>query len=153
MTVVYNLVVHPLVLILSLLLSQQVVRLRSLGFRSFQFCELSLRSLSCFFASNFIRSLQPLGRFSILSTAFDWFSSLSLELILFFPGSIINMFSKAFAFVALVAYVEARFGQEQAVANLVQALGNFGQPGQAATLAGQTPGVLLAGANACAKVR
>ncbi|KAL2268437.1 hypothetical protein VTJ83DRAFT_3283 [Remersonia thermophila] len=63
------------------------------------------------------------------------------------------MFSKVVALIALAAYAEARFGQEQAVANLVQGLGNFGQPGQAATLAGQTPGVLLAGANACAKLQ
>jgi hypothetical protein len=32
-------------------------------------------------------------------------------------------------------------------------LSAFGTPGAAGTLAGQTPGVLLAGASACAKVR
>jgi len=63
------------------------------------------------------------------------------------------MYSKL-AFVAtLMASVEARFGQEQAVANLISALGDFGQPGAAATLAGASPGVLLAGANSCDKVR
>ena len=62
------------------------------------------------------------------------------------------MYSKLVLVAAMVAYVEARFGQEGAVQNIVGALGDFGQPGQAATLAGQTPSVLLAGANACAKV-
>lgn len=62
------------------------------------------------------------------------------------------MYAKAILAAAFIASVEARFGQEGAVQAIVQALGNFGQPGQAATLAGQTPGVLLAGANACAKV-
>jgi hypothetical protein len=60
--------------------------------------------------------------------------------------------AKAFFLAALVAVAEARFGQEQAVASVISALSNFGQPGQAATLAGATPGVLLAGANACDKV-
>lgn len=48
---------------------------------------------------------------------------------------------------------EARFGQEQAAANAIQSLSNFGNPGEAATLAGATPGVLLAGSNACAKLQ
>ena len=60
--------------------------------------------------------------------------------------------SKAIFVAGLLALAEARFGQEQAVASIVSALSNFGQPGQAATLAGATPGVLLAGANACAKL-
>lgn len=62
------------------------------------------------------------------------------------------MYSKAVIVAALLALAEARFGQEGTVQSVVSALGTFGQPGQAATLAGQTPGVLLAGANACAKV-
>jgi hypothetical protein len=60
--------------------------------------------------------------------------------------------SKAFIVSLLLAVAEARFGQEGAVQSLFQALGNVGAPGAAATLGGQTPGVLLAGANACAKV-
>ncbi len=60
--------------------------------------------------------------------------------------------SKTFVITALLALAEARFGQEQAVASIVSALSSFGQPGQAATLAGATPGVLLAGANACDKL-
>jgi hypothetical protein len=52
-----------------------------------------------------------------------------------------------------IAFVEARFGQEGLIQAEVQALGDqFGDPGVAATLAGQTPGVLLAGAGPCAKV-
>jgi hypothetical protein len=50
------------------------------------------------------------------------------------------------------AAAEARFGQEQSVAGVVSALGAFGEPGQAATLAGATPGVLLAGASPCDQV-
>lgn len=57
--------------------------------------------------------------------------------------------SVVLAFAALAA---ARFGQEGLVQNAIQGLSNVGSPGQAATLAGQTPGVLLGGANACAKV-
>ncbi|KAK3305679.1 uncharacterized protein B0T15DRAFT_371460, partial [Chaetomium strumarium] len=63
------------------------------------------------------------------------------------------MFSKIAVVAGLLAIAEARFGQEGAVQSAISALGNFGQPGQAATLAGQTPGVLLAGANACAKLQ
>ncbi len=62
------------------------------------------------------------------------------------------MYSKIAVLSAMLAFAEARFGQEQSVASIISALGNFGQPGQAATLAGASPGVLLAGANACAKV-
>ena len=62
------------------------------------------------------------------------------------------MYSKAVLVAAMLAVVEARFGEEGKVQNVIQGLGQFGNPGQAATLAGQTPGVLLAGANACAKV-
>lgn len=63
------------------------------------------------------------------------------------------MQTKAFVLVAIAGLAHARFGQEGAVQNLVQALSNFGPPGAAGTLAGRTPGVLLAGANACAKVQ
>jgi hypothetical protein len=62
------------------------------------------------------------------------------------------MQSKAFIIAAVMAFAEARFGQEGAVQASIQALSSFGNPGEAATLAGQTPSVLLAGANACAKV-
>lgn len=61
--------------------------------------------------------------------------------------------SKTFFLSALLAIAEARFGQEQAASSAIQALSNFGNPGEAATLAGATPGVLLAGANACAKLQ
>lgn len=60
--------------------------------------------------------------------------------------------TKAFIVAALVAYVEARFNQEQIPVSAIQALGSFGNPGQAATLAGSVPGVLLAAAKACDKV-
>lgn len=62
------------------------------------------------------------------------------------------MFSKTFVLVALAAIGEARFGREGLVQASVQALSDFGAPGAAGTLAGQTPGVLLAGASPCAKV-
>lgn len=54
--------------------------------------------------------------------------------------------------VAFATISQARFGQESAVQDIIQAISNFGPPGAAGTLAGQTPGVLLAGASACAKV-
>ena len=56
------------------------------------------------------------------------------------------------ALALLFAIAEARFGQEQSVAPLVSALGEFGNPGEAASLAGATPGVLLAAGNPCAQV-
>lgn len=62
------------------------------------------------------------------------------------------MLSKTVILSALLALAEARFGQEGSVQNAIQGLSSFGNPGEAGTLAGQTPGVLLAGANACAKV-
>ncbi|TLS22653.1 uncharacterized protein PpBr36_05740 [Pyricularia pennisetigena] len=61
--------------------------------------------------------------------------------------------TKALIVAALIAYVEARFGQEQIPVAAVQALGSFGSPGQAATLSGSVPGVLLAAAKACDKVK
>lgn len=51
-----------------------------------------------------------------------------------------------------IAYVEARFGQEGLIQANIAALDAFGGPGDAATLAGQTTGVLLGGAGACEKV-
>ena len=54
---------------------------------------------------------------------------------------------------SLVAFVEARFGQEQIPVAAVQALGDqFGEPGEAATLAGQIPSSLLAAASPCDKL-
>jgi len=63
------------------------------------------------------------------------------------------MQSKLVLISALLAFAEARFGREQEVASDIQGLGAFGNPGAAGTLSGASPGVLLAGANACAKVR
>lgn len=55
---------------------------------------------------------------------------------------------------AIVAVVEARFGQEQIPVAAVSALdGQFGNSGQAATLAGGVPGSLLGGADPCEKLR
>ncbi|KAL2261755.1 hypothetical protein VTK26DRAFT_3462 [Humicola hyalothermophila] len=62
------------------------------------------------------------------------------------------MQSKTLLLAALMSLAQARFGQEGAVQSIIQALSNFGPPGAAGTLAGQTTGVLLAGANACAKL-
>ncbi|KAI8629622.1 hypothetical protein F5Y19DRAFT_72230 [Xylariaceae sp. FL1651] len=52
----------------------------------------------------------------------------------------------------LLAVAEARFGQEQVPVSDISALSNFGQPGEAPTLAGAVPGVLLAAADPCAKL-
>lgn len=62
------------------------------------------------------------------------------------------MYSHIVVVAASLAAVDARFGQEGTVQAIISGLGNFGKPGEAPTLAGATPGVLLAGANACAKV-
>ncbi|CAK7202205.1 hypothetical protein SEUCBS139899_004927 [Sporothrix eucalyptigena] len=62
------------------------------------------------------------------------------------------MYSQTLLVAALVAVAEARFGQEQIPVAAVAALTNRGNPGDAGTLSGQVPGVLLAGANACAKL-
>ena len=60
--------------------------------------------------------------------------------------------SKLAVIVLAIAYAEARFGQEGLVQAEISALGDLGEPGAAATLAGQSPGVLLAGAGPCDKV-
>ncbi|KAJ4865611.1 hypothetical protein T069G_02141 [Trichoderma breve] len=54
----------------------------------------------------------------------------------------------------LAAAAEARFGQEQGNGAIaaIQALSNLGQPGQAATLAGNAIQFLLAAANPCGKL-
>lgn len=62
------------------------------------------------------------------------------------------MYTKATLISALLAMAEARFGQEQTPVAAIQALGSFGNPGEAATLAGGVPGVLLAAANPCDKL-
>ncbi|KAI0595556.1 hypothetical protein F4775DRAFT_367341 [Biscogniauxia sp. FL1348] len=62
------------------------------------------------------------------------------------------MYTKATILSALLAAAEARFGQEQVPVADIQALSNFGSSGQAATLAGSVPGVLLAAANPCNKL-
>jgi small basic protein len=66
----------------------------------------------------------------------------------------IMAFSKSIILAALLAYAEARFGQEQEPVAAVQALGDagFGDPGVAATIAGSIPGALLAAASPCDKV-
>ncbi|KAL8304833.1 hypothetical protein RB600_007960 [Gaeumannomyces tritici] len=62
------------------------------------------------------------------------------------------MSAKALFFAAVLASVEARFGQENVPSAAIGALGSRGQPGQAATLGGQVPSVLLAAASACKKL-
>lgn len=62
------------------------------------------------------------------------------------------MHSQTLFVAALAAVAEARFGQEQVPVAAVAALTSRGKPGDAGTLSGQVPGVLLAGANACAKL-
>ncbi|VBB84287.1 Putative protein of unknown function [Podospora comata] len=62
------------------------------------------------------------------------------------------MQTKTLLLATLASVASARFGQEGLVQSVIQALGAFGPPGAAGTLAGQTPSVLLAGASACAKL-
>jgi hypothetical protein len=61
------------------------------------------------------------------------------------------MFSKTLLLSLLVAYSEARFGQEQLPVGAISKI-QGGNPGQAATIAGAAVSDLLGAANACAKV-
>jgi len=63
------------------------------------------------------------------------------------------MFTRFSAILAIAAVAEARFGQEQVPVAAIQALSNFGNPGQAATLAGSVPSSLLGAADPCAKLK
>ncbi|KAK1676406.1 hypothetical protein BDP55DRAFT_693207 [Colletotrichum godetiae] len=60
-------------------------------------------------------------------------------------------YSKILLISAVLATVEARFGQEQVPVQAVSSL-QAGNPGEAATLAGGIPGVLLAAADPCDKL-
>ncbi|APA07323.1 hypothetical protein SS1G_13115 [Sclerotinia sclerotiorum 1980 UF-70] len=64
------------------------------------------------------------------------------------------MFSKTILISLLVALVEARFGQEQGNGAIaaITALSDFGNPGAAATLGGQSIQFLLGAANPCGKL-
>ncbi|KAI1360776.1 hypothetical protein F5Y08DRAFT_39397 [Xylaria arbuscula] len=62
------------------------------------------------------------------------------------------MYSRAALISAILAVAEARFAQEQIPVADISALSNFGNPGEAATLAGAVPGVLLAAADPCDKL-
>jgi hypothetical protein len=62
------------------------------------------------------------------------------------------MFSKAFLITMAIAYVEARFGQENLPSQAIGAV-QGGNPGAAATVAGATISDLLGGANSCAKLQ
>lgn len=62
------------------------------------------------------------------------------------------MYTKATLISAILAIAEARFSQEQIPVSAVSSLSNFGNPGEAATLGGSVPGVLLAAADPCAKL-
>ncbi|KAI1765054.1 hypothetical protein GGR53DRAFT_491411 [Hypoxylon sp. FL1150] len=62
------------------------------------------------------------------------------------------MYTKVALISAVLAVAEARFGQEQIPVAAITALSNFGSPGEAATLGGAVPGVLLAAADPCAKL-
>ncbi|KAI1114494.1 hypothetical protein F5Y14DRAFT_414441 [Nemania sp. NC0429] len=62
------------------------------------------------------------------------------------------MYTKVAFTSALLAIAEARFGQEQTPVSDISALSSFGNPGEAPTLAGAVPGVLLAAADPCAKL-
>ncbi|KAI9645297.1 hypothetical protein NHQ30_006032 [Ciborinia camelliae] len=64
------------------------------------------------------------------------------------------MFSKTILITTLAAFVDARFGQEQGNGAIaaITALSNFGSPGAAATLGGNSIQFLLAAANPCGKL-
>jgi hypothetical protein len=62
------------------------------------------------------------------------------------------MVCKTLIIAAVIAYVEARFGQEQLPIAAIQAV-QGGDAGAASTIAGATISDLLGAANACAKVR
>jgi hypothetical protein len=62
------------------------------------------------------------------------------------------MVSKVFILAAVIAYVEARFGQEQVPISAISAV-QGGDAGAAATIAGAAISDLLGAANSCAKVR
>ncbi|RYO93693.1 hypothetical protein DL762_000898 [Monosporascus cannonballus] len=62
------------------------------------------------------------------------------------------MYTKATLISAILAVAEARFGQEQVPVAAIQALSDFGNPGEAATLSGAVPGVLLGAADPCGKL-
>jgi hypothetical protein len=61
------------------------------------------------------------------------------------------MVSKLILISAIIAYVEARFGQENVPIAAISAV-QGGAGGAAATIAGATISDLLGGANSCAKV-
>jgi hypothetical protein len=73
----------------------------------------------------------------------------------YYNTTFIMAITKSIIIAALLAYAEARFGQEQEPVAAVQALGDagFGDPGVAATIAGSIPSSLLAAASPCDKVR
>lgn len=62
------------------------------------------------------------------------------------------MISKVVLITALIAYVEARFGQENVPIAAISAV-KGGNAGAAATIGGAAISDLLGGANSCAKVR
>jgi hypothetical protein len=145
-TSLYNLTAWPVHTVFPSRFHISIFSTAFLSLRSFQFCELSFRSFRSFSS---LSSKQPPGRFSLLVQTYK--SQLN-DLFFSFVENSIKMYTKAAALAILVAVAEARFGQEGLIQNLIQGLNAFGQPGQAGTLAGQSPGVLLAGANSCAKV-
>ncbi|RKF64897.1 hypothetical protein GcM3_128011 [Golovinomyces cichoracearum] len=64
------------------------------------------------------------------------------------------MYTTSFIVLILTTLAEARFGQENGNGAIekITALGDLGKPGQAATLAGGSIGLLLAAANPCKKL-
>jgi hypothetical protein len=62
------------------------------------------------------------------------------------------MVSKTILIAAMIAYVEARFGQENVPIAAISSV-DGGAGGAAATIAGATISDLLGAANSCAKVR
>lgn len=62
------------------------------------------------------------------------------------------MVSKTILIAAMIAYVEARFGQEQLPIAAISSVSG-GDPGAASTIAGAAISDLLGAADPCAKVR
>lgn len=110
----------------------------------FLFCLFRHSLTSTFFSRrlghSFYELVSLLARYCLTSNEFDCkYSSTG------------TMISKTVLIAALIAYVEARFGQEQVPIDAISQV-QGGNPGDAATIAGAAVSDLLGGANACAKV-
>lgn len=104
-----------------------------------------------------IHSLAPVGIYSHLYEPVSLLINFSISSAsrfhpVYFILPLSKMVSKVVIIAAIVAYVEARFGQEQIPISAIAAV-KGGSPGAAGTISGAAISDLLGAANACAKVR